>query len=166
VRGAVRKDLSACQDKLARRLKGQRTLADGGDAPEGGVVETAVTVEGLEGELRACRKSGVLVNAEVCVAAKRQFDALMAVPHDGLMCGPKSRAADIIEDNFESCAVFGDNSVDVRSKDLTKDEAKMIAEAIRIHQTLTEEEFLRRLKEFVFTCTDVPKKTEPENPPL
>jgi hypothetical protein len=85
----------------------------------------------------------------------------MALPKDGLICGPKSRAADLIEDNFESCAAFSDNSTDLRSDDLTKEESSLIADAIRVHQTLTEDELLRRLKEFVFTCTETP----PQYPP-
>ncbi|WP_437279486.1 hypothetical protein WME90_02720 [Sorangium sp. So ce375] len=109
-------------------------------------------------ELKRCRKSEILVNAEVCSAAARQFSALMALPKDGLMCGPKSRSADLIEQNFESCAALSDIPADFRSGDLTKEESSLVAEAIRVRETLTEDELLRSLKEFVWTCTETPPK--------
>lgn len=112
-------------------------------------------------ELKRCRKSEILVNAEVCSAAARQLSALMALPKDGLMCGPKSRSADLIEKNFESCAVLSEIPADFRSDDLTKEESSLVAEAIRVRETLTEDELLRSLKEFVWTCTETPPKLPP-----
>ncbi|MRG96119.1 hypothetical protein GF068_29980 [Polyangium spumosum] len=102
-----------------------------------------------------------MTSAEVCVAAARQFHVLLALPKDGLMCGPKSRAADLVEENFERCAMFADVPPDYRADDLTKEQSSLIAEAVRIHRTLTEDELLRRLKEFVFTCTETPPKYPP-----
>lgn len=122
---------------------------------------TKATVEELEVERKRCRKSELLINAEVCVAAARQFNALTALPQDGLVCGPKSRSADLVEVNFESCAVFGGNQADIGSDDFTKEESSLIADAIRVHQTLTEDELLRRLKDFVSACTE----TRPQYPP-
>lgn len=126
------------------------------------------TVDGLEAELRRCTRSELVVSAEVCGAAARQFEALMALPKDGQLCGPKSRAADLVEENFERCAAIADLHAKVRPDDLTKEQASVIAEAIRIHKTLSEEELLRRLKEFVYTCTEVTPKRPPglrEGPP-
>jgi hypothetical protein len=134
--------------------------ASPGDA-ERIVAQAPTTVEGLEAELRRCTKSELVVDAEVCSAAARQFEALMALPKDGQSCGPKSRAADLVEENFERCAAVAEIAAGVRPDDLTKEQASVIAEAMRIHQTLTEKELLRQLKEFVYTCTDV----TPERPP-
>ncbi|WP_437644541.1 hypothetical protein [Sorangium sp. So ce362] len=159
-----RRELAACQEKLAGHSEPQAT-ASAADAPPGegqqDAPEKAATVEELEVELKRCRKSEILVNAEVCSAAARQFSALMALPKDGLMCGPKSRSADLIEQNFESCAALSDIPADFRSGDLTKEESSLVAEAIRVRQTLTEDELLRSLKEFVWTCTETPPKLPP-----
>ena len=161
-----RRDLATCQEKLAA----QKTLptvastsvadASPGDAGRD-ATQVPTTVEGLETELRRCTKSELVVSAEVCKAAARQFEALMALPKDGQSCGPKSRAADLVEENFERCDVIAELYAAVRPDDLTKEQASVIAEAMQIHKTLTEEELLRRLKEFVYTCTDV----TPERPP-
>jgi hypothetical protein len=161
--GVIR-ELNVCQERVAALRTAQAAPLTDAAPPEGArqdVPTTSATLEDLDVERKRCRKSQILVNAEVCVAAARQFNALIALPKDGLYCGPKSRAADLIEDNFESCAAFGDNSTDLRSDDLTKEESSLIADAIRVHQTLTEDELLRRLKEFVFTCTETP----PQYPP-
>lgn len=161
--GVIR-ELQICQQEMAMPSTAQAAPPKAAAPPEAAgqdIPTTKATLEELEAERKRCRKSEILVNAEVCVAAARQFSALMALPKDGVMCGPKSRAADLIEQNFESCAAFGDNSADVRSDDLTKEESSLIADAIRIHQTLTEDELLRRLKEFVWTCTETP----PQYPP-
>jgi hypothetical protein len=157
--GVIR-ELNVCQEKVAALRTAQAEAAPSEEARQG-VPETKATLEALEVERKRCKKSQILVYAEVCVAAARQFNALMALPKDGLYCGPKSSSADLIEDNFESCTAFGDSSTDLRSDDLTKEESSLIAEAIRVHQTLTEDELLRRLKEFVFTCTETP----PQYPP-
>ncbi|WP_044963775.1 hypothetical protein [Sorangium cellulosum] len=77
------------------------------------------------------------------------------------MCGPKSRAADLIEQNFDSCAALSHIPADFRSGDLTKEESSLVAEAIRVREELTEEELLRSLKEFVWTCTETPPKLPP-----
>jgi hypothetical protein len=119
------------------------------------------TVEALEAELKRCKTSTRLVNAEVCSAAARQLDALMALPKDGLMCGPKSRAADLIEENFERCDDFIDSAAGGSAEDLTKEEARLIAEAIRVRRAYPDEEVLRRLKEFAWTCTETPPKYPP-----
>jgi hypothetical protein len=159
-----RRALAACQEKLAARSEPQAT-ASAADAPPGegqqDAPEKAATVEELEVKLKRCRKSEILVKAEVCSAAARQFSTLMALPRDGLMCGPKSRAADLIENNFESCGALSEILVDSRLNDLTKEESSLVAEAIRVRQTLTEDELLRRLKEFVWTCTETPPKPPP-----
>ncbi|WP_437721481.1 hypothetical protein [Sorangium sp. So ce861] len=158
------RELAVCQEKLAARSEPQ-AIASAADAPPGegqqDAPEKAATVEELEVELKRCRKSEILVNAEVCGAAARQFRALMALPKDGLMCGPKSRSADLIEKNFESCAALSDIPADFRLDDLTKEESSLVAEASRVRQTLTEDELLGRLKEFVLTCTETPPKVPP-----
>lgn len=159
-----RSALAACREELAAR-SAPRATASAVDAPPGegrqDTPERAATVEELEVELKRCRKSEILVNAEVCSAAARQLSALMALPKDGLMCGPKSRSADLIEKNFESCAVLSEIPADFRSDDLTKEESSLVAEAIRVRETLTEDELLRSLKEFVWTCTETPPKLPP-----
>jgi hypothetical protein len=161
--GVIR-ELNACQQEVAM-LPTARAAPSKAEAPpeeaKQDVPKTKATLEELEAERKRCRKSEILVNAEVCVAAARHFNALMALPKDGVLCGPKSRAADLIEQDFESCAAFGDDSARLRSDDLTKEESSIIADAIRVHQTLTEDELLRRLKEFVWTCTEAP----PQYPP-
>jgi hypothetical protein len=166
-------ELSTCQEKLAARLQA-RAAPSAADAAPGEPAADAspapVTVEQLEAEHKRCRKSEVLVDAEVCVAGRHQFDALMASAKNGWGCGPKSRVADLIEENFERCATFADAPADVLSDDLTKEQSSRIAEAIRIHKTLTEDELLGRLKEFVFTCTETtpirpPGLKKPSNPP-
>jgi len=156
----VLRDLDVCQEKVAALRTPQADAAPPEEARQD-VPTTKATLEELEVERKRCRKSRLLVNAEVCVAAVRQFNALMALPKDGMLCGPKSRAADLIEENFESCAVFGDTSEDGSGGDLTKEESSLLADAIRVHQRLTEDELLRRLKEFVSTCTETP----PQYPP-
>jgi hypothetical protein len=161
--GVIR-ELNVCQEKVAAlRTARAAPLTDAAPPEEArqDVPTTRATLEELEVERKRCRKSQLLVNAEVCVAAARQFNALMALPKDGLLCGPKSRAADLIEENFESCAVFGNTSADGSGDDLTKEQSSLISDAIRVHQTLTEDELLRRLKDFVFTCTETP----PQYPP-
>ena len=161
---ATQAELSACQEKLAARSKTRATPSDAAAPPEEAnrdAPERPVTVEALEGDLSQCKRREFLTSAEVCVAAARQFHALLALPKDGLMCGPKSRAADLVEENFERCAVFADVAPDDRANELTKEPSSLVAEAIRIHRTLTEDELLRRLKEFVFTCTETPPKYPP-----
>ena len=157
-------ELSACQEKLAARSKARATPSDASAPPEEtneDAAEAPATIDALEGELSQCKGRGLLTSAEVCVAAARQFHALLALPKDGLMCGPKSRAADLVEENFERCAVFADVPPDYRADELTKEQSSLVAEAVRIHRTLTEDELLRRLKEFVFTCTETPPKYPP-----
>jgi hypothetical protein len=160
----ARRELAACQEKRAARSE-PRATPSAADAPSGEANHEAAraraTAPELEGELKRCKKSEILVSAEVCSAAVREFNALMALPKDGRICGPKSRAADLIEDDYASCAAFVDVPADVRSDDLTKEESSLIADAVRVHQTLTEDELRRRLKEFVFTCTEVPPKRPP-----
>jgi hypothetical protein len=161
--GVIR-ELHVCQQEVAALPTAQAAPPKAAAPPEEArqdIPTPKATLEELEAERKRCRKSEILVDAEVCVAAARHFNALMALPKDGVMCGPKSRAADLIEQNFESCAAFGDNSARFRSDDLTKEESSLIADATRIHQTLTEDELLRRLKEFVWTCTETP----PQYPP-
>ncbi|MDC0744371.1 hypothetical protein [Polyangium mundeleinium] len=165
---ADRQDLAVCRERVAVRSGARRAPSDPA-APPGDVQEDAgkrvASVEELQAESAQCRKSEVLASAEVCVAAARQYRALLSLPQNGRWCGPKSRAADLIEENFERCAVLADVPADFRSNDLTKEQASLVAEAIRIHKTLPEEELLRRLKEFVWTCTETPKSTtEPEAP--
>ncbi|MBK9262103.1 MAG: hypothetical protein IPM54_20150 [Polyangiaceae bacterium] len=160
-----RQELASCQETLAA-LETLAAFPEAGatlsaDAVSEDAGRTPATVEELEAELRRCTKNELLVSAEVCSAAGRQFDALMALPKDGLRCGPKSRAADLIEEDFERCAAFADMPANVRTDDLTKEQASLIAEAIKVHQTLTEEELLRRLKDFVYTCTETPPKLPP-----
>ncbi len=53
----------------------------------------------------------------------------------------------------------------VRPDNLTQEQASVIAEAMRIQKTLTEEELLRQLKEFVNTCTDVTPELPGSCPP-
>jgi uncharacterized membrane protein len=160
----ARRELAACQEKRAARSE-PRATPSATDAPSGEAnheaAEPKATAPELERELKRCKKSEILVSAEVCSAAAREFTALMASPQNGWICGPKSRAADLIEDDYASCAAFAAIPADVRSDDFTKEESSLIAEAVRVHQTLTEDELLRRLKEFVFTCTEVP----PTRPP-
>jgi hypothetical protein len=159
-----RGELAACRERLGARPE-PRATASAAEAPPGegrqDAPARAATVDELEVELKRCRKSEILVNAEVCSAAARQFSALMALPKDGLMCGPKSRSADLIEQNFDSCAALSDIPADFRSGDLTKEESSLVAEAIRVRETLTEDELLRSLKEFVWTCTETPPKLPP-----
>ncbi|WP_437328901.1 hypothetical protein [Sorangium sp. So ce381] len=159
-----RRELAACREELAARSE-PRTTASAAEAPPGEERQDTpgrvATVDELEAELKRCKKSEILVNAEVCSAAARQFNALMALPKDGLMCGPKSRSADLIEKNFESCAALSDIPADFRSDDLTKEESSLVAEALRVRRTLTEDELLRSLKEFVWTCTETPPKLPP-----
>lgn len=153
-----RTTLDSCQEKLAALTKPRATVANADASPgeaERDAAQPPATIEGLNAELRRCTKSEIVTSAEVCVAAARQFEALMALPKDGLRCGRKSRAADLIEENFERCGAFADMQADVRPDDLTKEQASVIAEATRVRKTLTEEELLRRLKEFVYTCTGV-----------
>jgi hypothetical protein len=161
---SLRRELSACQEKLAERTKARATSSDAAAAPDGAqqdASERPATVEALEGELKSCKKSRRLVNAEVCSAAAGQFDALLALPKDGLLCGPKSRAADLIERNFEHCDDFADSAAGGISEDLTKEEASLMAEAIRVQRAYPDQEVRRRLKEFVFTCTETPPKYPP-----
>ncbi|MDC3954313.1 hypothetical protein [Polyangium jinanense] len=165
---ADRQDLAACREKVAARSGARGTssapAAPPGDTPEDAGERIATALE-LEAELAQCRKSEVVVSAEVCVAAARQYRALLSLPQNGRWCGPKSRAADLIEENFEHCATLADVPEDFRSNDLTKEQSSLVSEAIRIHKTLPEDEVLRRLKEFVWTCTETPKSTtEPEAP--
>jgi hypothetical protein len=159
-----RQDLAACQEKLAAQTAAAAIASNAGASVQA-VNEDAgrapATVEELETERKRCLKSEILTSAEICSAAGRQFEALMALPQDGQQCGPKSRAADLVEEDFERCAAFADMPTEVRAEDLTKEQASVIAEAIRVHRTLSEDELLRRLKEFVYTCTDV----TPERPP-
>ncbi|WP_437717133.1 hypothetical protein WMF45_12395 [Sorangium sp. So ce448] len=159
-----RRALAACREELAARSE-PRATASAAEAPPGeerqDTPERAATVDELEVELKRCRKSEILVDAELCIAAARQFKALLALPKDGLMCGPKSRSADLIEKNFESCAALSDVPADLRSNDLTKEESSLIADAIRVRETLTEDDLLRSLKEFVWTCTETPPKLPP-----
>jgi hypothetical protein len=149
--------LASCREKLAAASTADAAVVqrheDAGRA--------LATVESLEAEFQRCAKSELVTSAEVCNAAARQFEALMALPKDGQMCGPKSRAADLVEENFERCAAVADTQSEVRAENLTKEQASVIAEAIRVHQTLTEDELLLRLREFVYTCTDVPPKRPP-----
>lgn len=161
---ATQAELSACQKKLAVHSQGGATPSDAAAPPEDAnrdAAERPATVEALEGKLSQCKRRDLMTSAEVCVAAARQFHALLALPKDGLMCGPKSRAADLVEENFERCAVFADIPPDYRADELTKEQSSLVAEAIRIHRTLTEDELLRRLKEFVLTCTETPPKYPP-----
>ncbi|WP_438035829.1 hypothetical protein [Sorangium sp. So ce204] len=142
-----RRALATCREELAAR-SAPRAAASAAEAPPGeerqSTPEREATVDELETELKRCRKSEILVAAEVCRAAVRQFKALMALPKDGLMCGPKSRSADLIERNFESCAALSEIPADFRSDELTKEEASLVAEAIRVRETLTEDELRRR----------------------
>lgn len=150
---STRWELVTCQDKLAARSRASTAAAAGpGDAGRDGAGGSA-TVESLDAELRRCKKSELLVSAEVCAAAGRQFEALMALPKDGLLCGPKARAADLVEENLESCAAFGDIPADFRWDDFTKEEQSVLAEASRVHRVHTEEEVIRHLKDFVWWCT-------------
>ncbi|WP_136922679.1 hypothetical protein [Polyangium aurulentum] len=158
-----RRELADCQEKLAappEALAAPSTT--GAPAEDGGrdAGRAPSTVEELGAELGRCKKSTRLVNAEVCIAAARQFDALMALPKNGLACGPKSRAGDLIEENFERCDDFVDPPAG-GSEDLTKEEAALVAEATRVERAYPAEEVRRRLKEFVFTCTEMP----PQYPP-
>ncbi|WP_437915794.1 hypothetical protein WME73_12060 [Sorangium sp. So ce302] len=159
-----RRALAACREELAARSE-PRATASAAEAPPGeerqDTPERAATVDELEVELKRCRKSEILVDAELCSAAARQFKALMALPKDGLMCGPKSRSADLIEKNFESCAALSDVPAYFRANELTKKESSLVAEAIRVRETLTEDDLLRSLKEFVWTCTETPPKLPP-----
>jgi len=161
---ATQAELSACHEKLAARLRARATPSDAAAPPDEAnrdAGERPATVETLEGDLSQCKRRSLLTSAEVCVAAERQFHVLMALPEDGVMCGPKSRAADLVEDNFESCAEFADIPPGHRADELTKEQASLVEEAIRIQRTLTEDELLRRLKEFVFTCTEGSPKYPP-----
>jgi hypothetical protein len=154
-------EVLACQQKLATPPGARARSAGAAGEADGGAPETAADVEALEKELKACRKSEVLVSAEVCSAAVRQFNALMALPNDGKLCGPKSRAADLIEENFERCAALAGIPADWNADSFTKEESRQIAEAIRVRETITEGELLRRLKEFVSTCTDTSGMSAP-----
>lgn len=156
---ADRRAFASCQQTLAAMKAAPTTLS--ADKPNEDAGKAPTTLEELETELRRCTSNELLVSAEICSAAGRQFEALMALPKDGLRCGPKSRAADLIEENFERCAVFATVSPTVRSENLTKEQSSLVAEAIRVRQTLTEDELLRRLKEFVYTCTETPPKLPP-----
>ncbi len=160
----ARGELEACREKLSARSQGRRGLSDAGAASEDagrGAEEAPVTLEALEAERSRCKKSERLVSAEVCVAAARQYRALLSLPKDGLMCGPKSRAADLIEDNFAYCDALSDIPADEGAGALTKEEASLLEEARRVRETYPEDEVLRRLKEFVFTCTETPPKVPP-----
>jgi hypothetical protein len=158
-----REDLASCQEKLAALPEaGATPSTTGGPAQEesADAGRALATVEELEAERKRCKKSTRLVNAEVCVAAARQFEALMALPKDGLTCGPKSRAADLIEENFESCDDFVGPPAG-GSEDLTKEEAALVAEATRVERAYPPEKVRARLKDFVWTCTETPPKYPP-----
>lgn len=117
-----RLDLDSCRDRLAVEAAAAAigsTAGVTGEPLRGDAGGVPATIEELEAERNRCRKSEMVTSAEVCVAAGRQFEALMALPKDGQSCGPKSRAADLVEEDFEHCDVFADPPTAVALNDLT-----------------------------------------------
>jgi len=146
----LREDLASCREKLAAHAK----AADVRGTRTNGRASARFTTDiELEAELVRCTKSETLKRSEVCVAARRQFDALMAVPGSGA-CRVKSIAAAVIERDFEWCAALSDLPADLASGALTKEESRLVADALRVRDDLVENKLARKLKVFTWDCIE------------
>ena len=102
--------LAACEDELeAFSQPSPKASATDAMTDEAKRVaaEKAATVEALENALRQCRKSDLLLDAELCRAADRYGIPLyMVVLHADRQCVDKLGVGDLILKHTEQCADF------------------------------------------------------------
>jgi len=147
--------LAACRQELTTLPK-TRTVSSA-DA-ETSALEPAARIESLKTQIKACRKSEVLVNAEICSAAGRHYAAITALPDNGVLCIQRARAASFIEEDFEKCDGLEDIPNDLDLDALTKEERNTVVDAIKVHNTIAEDELHKRLSTVYETCFKTAEK--------
>ncbi len=113
--------LAACEDEmeaLSQPSPNASTTDAMSDEAKQAVAEKAATVEVLENELRGCRKSDLLLDAELCTASDRySFALLLPVLHADQKCSDKLGVGDLIIRHSEQCLNFEDDR-DVEELDM------------------------------------------------
>jgi len=106
----VKEELAACQEELAAHSMPKATSsAATPDEPAQAAAEAEAKVEALEQELRQCKKTVVVFNAEMCTADDRYGFALyLVVLHADKGCVDKFGVGDLILKHNEQCARFED----------------------------------------------------------
>lgn len=106
--------LAACEDEieaLSQPSPNASAMDAMSDEAKQAVAEKAATVEALENELRQCRKSDLLLDADMCRAADRYGIPLyMVVLHADRQCVDKLGIGDLILKHTEQCVDFEDQT--------------------------------------------------------
>lgn len=106
--------LAACKaelETLSQPLPTPSRMDAMTDEAKRAAAREAAKIEALEDELRGCRKSDLLLDAELCRAADRYGIALfMVVLHADRQCVDKPGVGDLILKHTEQCANFEDQT--------------------------------------------------------
>lgn len=113
--------LAACEDELeafSQPSPSGSTVGAKTDEAKQAAAEEAAKIEALEDELRGCRKSDLLMDAELCRAVDRySFALLLPVLHADQKCSDKLGVGDLIVKHSEQCLNFEDDR-DVEELDM------------------------------------------------
>jgi hypothetical protein len=160
---SVRRELAACQRKLARRMKVKAVSsamdARSDESADAGAPTQEVQV--LEREIKSCRRNERLHGAEICRSVRLYLDALMGLPKNDVLCVQRVRVSDYIEDDFAKCAAFKNVPADLDLDGYSDEERKTILDAVEVAKTLDEEKLTKHLNEIHRSCYGTWGKSSP-----
>lgn len=155
--------LSTCRQALralprihSRRLRS----ADANTDANTDVLTPEARVGALQAQISTCRKSEVLVDAELCASVGRHYAAMLALPDNGVLCIQRARAASFIEEDYEKCDDFAKIPDDIDLDSLTKEERGTLLEAVRVRKTIREDELRKQLGKVQETCFATAEKNK------
>lgn len=117
-------------------------------------------VDALQAQIKTCRKSEVLVNAEICASVGRHYAAILALPDNGVLCIQRARAASFIEEDYEKCDDFAELPNDLDLDSLTKEERSTLLEAVKVRKTIGEDELRKQMGHVYETCFATAEKNK------
>lgn len=124
----IGKELAACRRKLAARTKTLPTPSAVADAPKEAsreAPETAARIEALEEELKECKYSERLTNADICSSSYVYMHMAGGLPYTEEGCEQKAEIAERIVKSVEKCDDFKDPP-DLDWENLTDDDKRIL----------------------------------------
>jgi hypothetical protein len=132
-------ELGACRRKLAH-YKRPRTAPSSTSSVSPEALADAggpsASIDTLRKNLQTCQHSARLAGAELCRSVKVYFDAMLALPDNGVLCIQRVRIADYIEEDFDKCAAFEKAPNEAELEGYTAAERKTILDAVDVAKTL------------------------------
>jgi hypothetical protein len=142
----------------ARSLERFVWRAEGLADAEAPALTPAARLAALNTQVETCRKSEVLVNAEICSSVARHYAAIMALPDNGVLCIQRARAASFIEEDFEKCDDLAEMPDDLDLDSLTQEERSTLFEAVKVRKTISEDELRKQMGNVYETCFKTAEK--------